>query len=259
MVVVKKRNPFIDHEEFKVKIKLSAGTNMLLQQDMFRFGFIKSNEEFNVNLFVNYLLPIMYKFRKSQNDMFKAKLSKRIQNEKQINDFIELANDFYYEDHASYHNETINLRISKKNMDLFQSIFNGDFKKKSTFLRSLINQYASMKLDTREFFFFNNEYHLIEEAMNKNHSIRVILNEDEIKMMPVDILTCPINSELYVFGITEDGGKIKIRAIRLCTIYHLRMLNEEFDFKISENMNQQINDFILDLEYLQKDFKVIGG
>lgn len=37
------------------------------------------------------------------------------------------------------------------------------------------------------------------------------------------------------------------------------MLNEEFDFKISENMNQQINDFILDLEYLQKDFKVIGG
>lgn len=44
MVVVEKRNPFIDHEEFKVKIKLSAGTNMSLQQDMFRSGLVSELE-----------------------------------------------------------------------------------------------------------------------------------------------------------------------------------------------------------------------
>lgn len=32
-----KREKYIDHEEFKIKIKVSSSINKLIQQDMFRF------------------------------------------------------------------------------------------------------------------------------------------------------------------------------------------------------------------------------
>src|SRR5574344_1649762 len=96
------REKYIDHEEFKIKIKVSSSTNKLIQQDMFRFGYLKGNDELNPNLFLNH----------------------------------------FYEDHFDLCDEVINLRIAKENM----KVFSNNHKKTSTYLRTLINQYANMIL-----------------------------------------------------------------------------------------------------------------
>lgn len=114
-----KHNLYINHEEYKMKIKLSASTNMLLIQDMDKFRFIKSNEEYNVNYFVNYILPIIYQYRKNQNQKLKKKLLDKSLDKSSIDESVEEMNNFYFEDDMSYHNDVINLRISTKNMELF--------------------------------------------------------------------------------------------------------------------------------------------
>lgn len=253
-----KRNLYIDHEEYKMKIKLSASTNMLLLQDMDRFGFIKSNEEVNTNYFINYILPIIYQYREEQNQKLKKKLLDKSLVQSSIDEFIEEMNNFYFEDDISYHNEVINLRISNKNMELFQRIFNESAKKKSTFIRSLINQYSSLKLDMREFLCFNNEYHLIEEAINK-YVIQADINDGEFQFLPIGIETCSINSEIYVFGLYIEKKEMFIKAFRLCEISNIKKTEQSFDFKLTEAMKNNIDEFIFGLEYLNDNCKKLGG
>lgn len=252
-------NEKIDHEEYKVKIKVSDSTYFLLKQDMFRFGFIKTNEEANVNLFINYVLPIMYLFRLKQNDSLKSKLNNLNIKEDTIENIVETTNNFYNEDDISYHNEIINIRISTKNMDIFSFLFKDKSKKKSTFLRSLINQYTNLKLDIREFLFFNDNYHLVEKAMKKKYIVKFIYNENEVFIFPIDIDTCPIDSEIFIFGISNKNGKLFINAFKLCDMNNLCMTNKAFDIKISDNMKKIIKEFIIDLKYLENDCELLGG
>lgn len=246
----------IDHEEYKVKVKLSASTNFLLQQDMFRFGFVKNNEEPNINYFINHILPIIYRYRKTQDNSLEKKLSKICRQEVMYSLINEL-NSFYYEDTISYHNEIINLRISKKNMELFNHIFSDASYKKSTIIRSLINQYSNLKLDMREFLCFNAEYHLIEKALCK-YNVTLMNNGKRTIFFPIEISTCPINSEIFVFGLCVDGHNLNVKAIRLCDVNIIQKNETNLIFHFTEEVKIKVDEYILNLEYLDNDNKKVG-
>src|SRR5574344_834845 len=188
------REKYIDHEEFKIKIKISSSTNRLIQQDMFRFGYLKANEDLNPNLFLNHILPIMEKYRCLQDNRLKNQMLKHGDFDSCDQTLIDLMNKHYYEDYFDLCDEVINLRIAKENME----VFNYEEKKTSTYLRLLINQYASMILDSREFLFFNDEYSRISKAIEKNNKIKFNHNGSEFYIWPITIITCPVDSDLFI-------------------------------------------------------------
>ena len=102
------RNILIDYEEYKIKVKISASTNFLIQQDMDRFGFFRTNKKkLNINSFINYILPIMYKYRQNKDNKLEKEISNNLIKNCNINEFIDKLNKQYYDD-ISYHEETIN-------------------------------------------------------------------------------------------------------------------------------------------------------
>lgn len=248
------REKYIDHEEFKIKIKVSSSTNKLIQQDMFRFGYLKGNDELNPNLFLNHLLPIMEKYRRELNDKLRKKFTKA-KELKNIDDAIDLINNHYYEDHFDLCDEVINLRIAKENM----KVFSNNHKKTSTYLRTLINQYANMILDSREFLFFNDEYNLIGKAIEKNKIILLIYNDNELYFSPIVIVTCPIDNDIFIIGLLEEDNKLYIKAVKLCEIEDINILNEQSTFEIDERNNEEIFEYINSLEYIDNDSKLLGG
>src|SRR5574344_174600 len=135
----------------------------------------------------------MEKYRRELNDKLRKKFTKA-KELKNIDDAIDLINNHYYEDYFDLCDEVINLRIAKENME----VFNYEEKKTSTYLRLLINQYASMILDSREFLFFNDEYSRISKAIEKNNKIKFNHNGSEFYIWPITIITCPVDSDLFI-------------------------------------------------------------
>ncbi len=90
---------------------------------MDKFGFIKANQrEFNFNLFINHILPVIYAYREKKNERIKKVLN-LFNNSDKILDLIDRLNCIYYDDEDFYHDEVLNIRISKSNMRLFDKIF----------------------------------------------------------------------------------------------------------------------------------------
>ncbi|MEG1506701.1 MAG: hypothetical protein RR478_04300 [Bacilli bacterium] len=250
-----KREKYIDHEDFKVKIKISSNTNTLLQQDMFRFGFLKANEKLNPNLFLNHILPIMDAYRQEEDDKLKSRLIK----DKIINDIdedgITSINNHYYEERFNLCDEVINLRISKENM----AGFDNEMKRTSTYLRSLINEYSNLRLDTREFLFFIDEYHLVKNAFNKDLMIRFFQNDVNYEFFPFHIKACPIDNDLFIFGLCIRDKAICIKSVKLCEMNSPHIVNEKNALIINEEIKDNINRYIYDLEYLNEELKQLGG
>ena len=251
------RNILIDYEEYKIKVKISASTNFLIQQDMDRFGFFRTNKKkLNINSFINYILPIMYKYRQNKDNKLEKEISNNLIKNCNINEFIDKLNKLYYDD-ISYHEETINLRISKSNIELFDKIFSNTKIKKSTYIRTLINQYSSFKLDEREFLCFNKEYHEIDKALDKN-IVNISTREGEFNILPIEIITCPITSNIYVFGLYVEDSVLFIKSIKLCDIYKIKQTTDVANFAINDSIKKQIEEYFIDLQYLKNSTKELG-
>lgn len=258
----------IDHEQWKLKIKLSASTNYLINQDMYRFGFVKKNNIANSNYFLNRILPIIYSYRMKQDECFLMILEKKYlkmqdeYGEIEKKELIQQINDFYYEDEISYHEEEINLRISNDNMGLFSHVIEDDIErriKKSPFFRSLINQYSNLKLDMREFLCFNNEYHIIEEAIESNSIIKFVVENKKIELLPKRIHTCPITSDIYILGLIRlNAQTLVIKSYRIFDILNPHIIKKDFPIFNQQKIENEIEDFVINLEYLDTNSKEIG-
>lgn len=250
-----KRDKYVDHEEFKIKIRVSSSINILIQQDMFRFGYLKENQELNPNLFLNRMLPIMDKFRIERN----RKIKKGLQKEKIItnlnNEQMDILNKYYYEDHFDSCDEIINLRISKENMKSFDE----EAKRSSIYIKSLINEYSNMRLDNREFLFFIDDYTLIQKAIDEDLMISFLHNGEEYSIFPIDIAACPFDSDLIFFGLFTKNGDIWIQSMKLCEIESLHIVNEKSTLFITDNIKENIGKYIYGLEYLKEESKQLGG
>lgn len=250
-----KRDKYIDHEEFKVKIRVSNSINILIQQDMFRFGYLKDNQELNPNLFLNRILPIMDKYRIERNGKLKNVLKKEKISNDLIDEQLDAINKHYYEDHFDSCDEIINLRISKENMKGFDD----EVKRSSTYIKSLINEYSNMRLDNREFLFFIDEYTLIQKAIDEGLLISFFHNNVEYNIFPIDIAACPFDSDLFFFGLFIKDDNIWIQSMKLCEIESLHLHNENKIFSFTENIHDAIGKYIYGLEYLKEESKQLGG
>lgn len=245
----------IDHEEFKIKIRISTSVNLLIQQDMFKFGYLKKNHSLNPNLFLNHLLPIMDEYRNEKNSKLISKLQKSNSMSYISEELINKINNILYEDYFDNCNEIINLRISKENMKIFEN----EKKRTSTYIKSLINEYSSIRLDYREFLFFNKEYNYIQNSIDKKTIISFNHNNNKITFLPIYIVKCPIDSSLYIFGLYKKETSIFIQSVKLCEIEALHIIDRTIDFLITKNLNERINKYILELEYLENERICIGG
>ena len=262
----------IDHDYHLLHILLSKSTFYVLIQDMHQFGIyqdVKGEKTININRFVNKILPIIIDYRRRQNKKFKKTILKKYSDFLKYTDdeamdlLILLADDNYYSDDSlSYHNEKISIRISKENMELMDSIFEDlvDFGiNKSKFVRSLLNQYSDMKLDIREFICFNKEYHLFENAIEKKSMIKYSVNNSIEEAYPIMIHTCPYNSEIYLFTLKKlIENKLELKAIRLCDMNNIKMIDNNFVIEDEEKTLHLINDYVFDLKYYDNEAIVIG-
>lgn len=249
-----KRDKYIDHEEFKIKIRVSSSLNILIQQDMFRFGYLKENKELNPNLFLNHLLPIMEEYRNERNEKLIIALQKEKSSTKLSDEQLNIINKNYYEDYLNSSDEVINLRISKENMKGFDEI-----KRSSTYIKSLINEYSNMRLDNREILFFIEEYNLIQKAINEGLLISFLHNDVEYNLFPIEIVACSFDSDLFVFGLFKKDENIWIQSMKLCEIESLHITNEKNNLLVTYDMQEDIGKYIYDFEYLKEESKQLGG
>lgn len=246
----------IDHEEYKLKIKITKSSYILLRQDMWRFGYIRGENELNYNGFINTLIPKMYRYRKYHNKKLMKVLQNYLGNEID-SDVIEIVNDAIYDDSdIGYFSEVMNLRISKENMKLYDRILMENQKNKSYYIRSLVNQYSNLKLDVRETIFFNDYYNIICENIYKR---KIIFHFDDCSMeiFPIDLRTCVITGEIYIFGVINKQKKIYIQSFRICEIRKINISNK-IDLILKEETKDKIDKYIYDLEYLESSEKEIG-
>lgn len=227
----------------------------------------KKNKIANTNSFINRILPIIYTFRKKQDDKFMNFLDKKYsilkdQNgEINKNELIQEINKFYYEDDISYHEEEINLRIANNNMNMFSHIIEDEYEKrikKSTYFRSLINQYSNLKLDLREYICFNKEYEKLENAIENKFFINFQFQNENIEIFPIRIYTCPITSDIYVFGVLRTNDKnIFLNVYRIFEMTNPHIIQKKFDYLPLPKIEQFIHDFIIHFEYLDINSKLI--
>lgn len=106
---------------------------------------------------------------------------------------------------------------------------------------------------------FNEEYHLIDNAIENHYLINFSKDEEKIIMLPIFVITCPINNELYVFGLMNNNDQINILRVRLCKMTHIQNIAESINIEFNDSLLEEINSFIDNLEYLDNDIKMIGG
>lgn len=247
----------IDFEQWKIKVSLSTSTNNVLLYDMFKYGFVKNNdtEKVNKNLFINKMLPRLFEYRQYRDKKFnklldKIKLFNNIDEDTKILlDFY--INDFFYNNDMSIHDEKIDIRVSKNNISFFEEHFQNIEScniNKSSFIRSLLNQYANMTVDKREFIFFNKEYHLIEKAIEKH----IMVQCDDAKTFPVAIVTCPFDNEIYIVSLIMKDKEYIITSDNIWIYNDCRIINTNIEINI-DDINDKIQEYIDDYKYIELD------
>lgn len=110
----------------------------------------------------------------------------------------------------------------------------------------------------REFLCFNNEYHKIEDAINNNYIIKFTFKNEIIELLPKRIQTCPITSDIYIFGLTIIGQKLVIKFYRIFDVLNPYFVQRNFPKINNDLLDNEIDKFVMNLVYLETDSKVIG-
>ena len=169
----------IDHDAYRVSVRVSNRMFYALMRDVAEFGFTATDGTYNENGFFNAILPAAYKERQNAKNELRSHLEKRFShrinrgdNKALLSEICEETFAFQCEEGGNEKNKKkLDIRLSVENIKFFSGIFFGlDAEKvsKSEFLRSLLQYYLSMPMDTREYLCYRKQCdELIEFANNK--------------------------------------------------------------------------------------------
>ena len=253
--------PF-DLEQGKISVRLSEGVYFQLLADVEDFNFKKANGTLNPNAFFNHLLPNLIAYRIAKRKSLRSYIKKSILGyvkDNYKNNFLYRMDDLfdfcYFDDNQEhYHRETIHFRLNKSNIIQLQDFFNELEKlkeKKTTYLRNLFNEYASMRKDKRECICFDDEYAILCHAISKNLSVTCLYKNEKHTIIPVRIDLNYIDGSIYLLALNTENTNI-CHAFRLCWLRDLKENPSPIHSNIDNELIKKIEYLIYEYDYTDK-------
>ena len=216
----------------KIKITVPKTTHDILIKDCQNFGFIKKDESLNKNLFLNTLIINYYERFSANEEEFKDKLLKAINqnlttNQNELLD--EILSIFQKNDniHSDNKSETINLKPTKLSEKTILFIENNLIQNNSisSFYRSLFTSYAHIPQNYRERITFKETYDTIIDSIEKERTVSLILNNnDVIKDASIYKIESSID-ELFNYVLICINNSM--HTLRLSKIKYVSLLNSK--------------------------------
>lgn len=218
----------------KTKIKVSSFVKDILDNDAQAFGFIKSNNDSNINCLLNKLLPTLLEVKKLE----RARLLEAAEefNSADAEKFCEFA-DIVFDSVYFYDAELENLetyiwiRPNTQTRAVFDEIVKSELPKAaielSVYIRRLLNRYVRLPQYKREALVFDSEFEAFCEACVKGHIIH-FRHDGKIQT---------VFAYNYVYGYGRDqanyllGYDIEnkvIRAYSLCETSKMKVTRNLF-------------------------------
>lgn len=162
----------------KTKIKVSSFVIDILNNDAQAFGFIKSNNDSNINGLLNKLLPTLLEVKKLERTRLleAAKTFNPAEAEK-FCEFADIVFDsvYFYDAELENLESYIWIRPSEKTRAVFDEIIKSELPKAavelSVYIRRLLNRYVRLPQYKREALVFDSEFEAFYEACIKGHII----------------------------------------------------------------------------------------
>lgn len=218
----------------KIKIKVSSFVMDILNNDAQAFGFIKSNDDSNINGLVNKLLPTLLEVKKLERArLFEAAKEFSSVDSEKLCEFADIIFDSIYFYDAELENlETyIWIRPTQNTRAVFDEIIKSELPKAavelSVYIRRLLNRYVRLPQYKREALVFDSEFEAFCEAGAKGHIIHFRYNGEIQSVFAYNyVYGYGRDQENYLLGYDIENKMI--RAYPLCEVRNAKVTRNLF-------------------------------
>lgn len=188
-----------------------------LIEDALYFNILKNNQA-SISGLLNHLIPNMAEYR---NDLHLSFLKENDYN-------VELTNKIEKNIYKTYFNQydycddgttsvsfRVNSRHEQQFLDIYDNVlyrYNMNF---TEFVRSVLIEYSSKRLNQREYFFYYNEIHKIKEAIQNSKQCVFYLEKEKISFVPVSVEISRKGEHNLIIGYDFENDMAHIVPILL--------------------------------------------
>ena len=253
--------PPFDLEQGKLSVRVSESVYLGLLADIEDFEFKKADGSENANAFFNQLIPNLIAYRIHKRKDLRKYLENNIIHcikdnyKNKLLYFMDDLFDYCYFDDSRehYHRHTFHFRLNKSNIIKLQPFFNEleeQGQNKTSYLRNLFNEYASMRKDKREALCFDDEYSLLCRAIDKKCAITCSFKNKNYSLLPYKVDLNYIDGSLYLLALETQKPHI-CHIFRLCWLRNI-VQKETQEFTFSDSAIQKLAYLIYDYDYTGK-------
>ena len=227
------RFSFLDPTTFNLPIAIFN----TLVDDAYYFGYVK-NEQANLSGLLNHLIPNLTDYR---TDLHQSFLSANGGDENLTNKIEENIYKIYFNqyDYCDDGYAPVPFRANKEHLQRFLDIvdnviynFDMDF---TGFVRSLLVEYTSKRLNQREYFFYYNDIAKIKTAIERNLACFFYTKDEKVSFVPVSIEVSRTSEQNLIVGYnneTNDAYVIPLsfvkRIVLTDSVYNIT--DDDIDF-----------------------------
>ncbi len=173
-----------------IKLRLSNFVSLILRNDALRFGFVKNENEPNINAFLNKLIPNLVYYRKNRrkeiHDILESEFLRK--DAEKIYECVNTVIDkVYFSDAELEHlDEVVWFRPSEKKKALFDEIEDSEARitgqTSSVYIRGLLNEYSRLPQYKREAILFDEELYDFAVACETRKIFHARVDDKSIRL-----------------------------------------------------------------------------
>ncbi len=241
----------------KIKIRVSYFVYMVLYNDAQAFGFVKDNNESNLNALLNRLIPSLLEIRKYRRDEIHYILTEENQRsdaEKIYECVNEIIDRVYFSDQELNKLDTeIWLRPSKNNAGVFDEINDVETvltrSELSVVIRGMLNEYARFPMYKRETIAFAEEFNSFFIGCQTGQIYHFRQFEKTKSIFPFNTVYGFVTDQRnYLIGYELESKKIKAFPLREIRNSYLVQKRYTPSGKLIDLLNDYANSFDFESE-----------
>ena len=239
----------------KIKIKVSSFVINILDNDAFRFSFLK-NKQTNKNALLNKLVPVLVEVRKARRNEIENILKNEYNREdgeniyNAVNTVIDRV--YFNDEELNVLDEYIWIRPSKETRTTYDEIETSETlitaQEISVYIRSLLNEYAQLPQYKRELLIFNKELEIFANACETRQILHFKNKEtsERYKAFAFGYYYDYLCEQTNYCIIYDINNKI-IKSIPLYMIQDIYTIKQKY--KPSELLIEQLQDYVYNFDF----------
>ncbi len=218
----------------KTKVKVSSFVIDILNNDAQAFGFIKSNNDSNINGLLNKLLPTLLEVKKLERvRLLEAAEEFNSAEAEKFCEFADIVFDsvYFYDAELENLQTDIYIRPNKQTRATFDEIVKSELPKAAVelavYIRRLLNRYVRLPQYKREALVFDTEFEAFYEACVKGHIVHFRYNGSIQSVFAYNyVYGYGRDQENYLLGYDIENKIIK--AYPLCEVSKMKLTRNSF-------------------------------